>query len=74
MPVTYSLSVGLTTEAERKQDITSVLVKLPDNTQKLITPKDVRDAFTTAWATSAFKQTIGPAQVEYIGIDSGNPT
>ena len=41
---------------------------------KLISPKDVRDAFLTAWATSAFKQTIGQGAVEYLGIDSGDPT
>ena len=73
MPATYSISVGGPTEALRKQDITSVLLDLPDNTQKLISPKDVRDAFLTSWANSAFKQTIGQAGIEYLGIDSGNP-
>lgn len=74
MPATYSISVGGPTEALRKQDINSVLLDLPDNTQKLISPKDVRDAFVTAWATSAFKQTIGQGGVEYLGIDSGDPS
>lgn len=73
MPTTYSISVGTPTEAFRKQDINSVLLDLPDNTQKLISPKDVRDAFVTTWANSAFKQTIGQGSVEYLGIDSGNP-
>lgn len=73
MPATYSINVGNPTEALRKQDINSVLLDLPDNTQKLISPKDVRDAFLSAWATSAFKQTIGQASIEYLGIDSGNP-
>jgi len=73
MPATYSISVGTPTEALRKQDINSVLLDLPDNTQKLISPKDVRDAFVTTWANSAFKQTIGQASIEYLGIDSGNP-
>ena len=73
MPATYSISVGTPTEALRKQDINSVLLDLPDNTQKLISPKDVRDAFVTTWANSAFKQTIGQANIEYLGIDSGNP-
>jgi len=73
MPATYSISVGGPTEALRKQDIISVLLDLPDNTQKLISPKDVRDAFLTSWANSAFKQTIGQAGIEYLGIDSGNP-
>jgi len=73
MPATYSISVGGPTEALRKQDINSVLLDLPDNTQKLISPKDVRDAFVTTWANSAFKQTIGKGAIEYLGIDSGNP-
>jgi hypothetical protein len=74
MPATYSINVGNPTEALRKQDINSVLLDLPDNTQKLISPKDVRDAFLSAWATSAFKQTIGQASIEYLGIDSGDPS
>ena len=74
MSATYSISVGGPTEALRKQDINSVLLDLPDNTQKLISPRDVRDAFVTTWATSAFKQTIGQGTVEYLGIDSGNPS
>lgn len=74
MPATYSINVGQPTEAFRKQDINSVMLDLPDNTQKLISPKDVRDAFLTAWANSAFKQTIGQANIEYLGIDSGNPS
>lgn len=74
MPVTYSINVGQPTESLRKQDINSVMLDLPDNTQKLISPKDVRDAFLTAWANSAFKQTIGQANIEYLGIDSGNPS
>ncbi len=73
MPATYSISVGQPTEALRKQDIYSVLQDLPDNTQKLISPKDVRDAFLSAWSSSAFKQTINSSSIEYIGVDSGNP-
>lgn len=74
MAATYSINVGQPTEALRNQDINSALLLLPDNTQKLISPKDVRDAFLTSWATSAFKQTIGQAGIEYLGIDSGNPS
>lgn len=73
MPSTYSINVGQPTESFRKQDINSVMLDLPDNTQKLISPKDVRDAFLTSWANSAFKQTIGQANIEYLGIDSGDP-
>lgn len=75
MPVTYSINVGQIIEAYRKPDIFSVLQDLPDNTQKLISPKDVRDAFLSVWANSSIKVT-SPGNLsgqEYIGIDSGNP-
>lgn len=74
MPLTYSINTGTQIESLRKQDINSILLDLPDNTQKMISPKDVRDAFLTSWSTSAFKQTIGNAGIEYIGIDSGDPS
>ena len=74
MPATYSINVGQTTEAYRKQDINSVLADIPNNTQKLISPKDVRDAFLSSWANSSFKQTVGVASIEYVGLDSGDPT
>ena len=74
MPATYSINVGQTTEAYRKQDINSVLADIPNNTQKLISPKDVRDAFLSSWANSSFKQTVGVASIEHVGLDSGNPS
>lgn len=73
MPVTYSINVGTSLEAYRKPDIISVLKDIPDNTHKLISPKNVRDAFISTWASSPFKQTTNLAGIEYIGIDSGNP-
>ncbi len=75
MPATYSLNVGTITESFRKADIFTVLQDLPDNTQKMISPRDVRDAFLTTWATSVFKVTTpnNLSNLEYIGIDSGNP-
>ena len=73
MPATYSINVGTAIEALRKPDIISVLKDLPDNTHKLISPKNVRDAFISTWAASPFKQTTNLAGIEYIGIDSGNP-
>ena len=74
MPATYSINVGQTTEAYRKPDINSVLADIPNNTQKLISPKDVRDAFLSSWANSSFKQTKGVASIEYVGLDSGDPS
>lgn len=75
MPATYSINVGQIIEAYRKPDIFTVLQDLPDNTQKLISPKDVRDAFLSTWANSSFKITTpyNLSTSEYIGLDSGNP-
>lgn len=73
MPATYSVNIGTQFETERKIDIVTVLKNLPDNTSKLISPRDVRDAFLTTWASSPIKQTRTTAGTEYIGIDSGNP-
>lgn len=76
MPATYSINVGTITESTRKENVFSVIQQLPDNTQKLISPKDVRDAFVSAWSNSSFKITT-PSNVssaEYIGIDSGDPS
>lgn len=74
MPSTYSVNLGTQFETYRKPDIVSVLRDLPDNTSKLISPRDVRDAFLTTWASSPIKQTRNTAGDEYIGIDSGNPS
>jgi hypothetical protein len=73
MPATYSINVGTQLEAYRKTDIISVLKDIPDNTHKLISPRDIRDAFLSTWANSPFKQTKNLSGTEYIGIDSGNP-
>lgn len=73
MPATYSVNIGTQFETERKTDIVTVLKNLPDNTSKQISPRDVRDAFLTTWASSPIKQTKTTAGIEYIGIDSGNP-
>ena len=74
MPATYSINVGTQLEAYRKPDIISVLKDIPDNTHKLISPRDIRDAFLSAWANSPFKQTKNISGIEYIGVDSGNPS
>ena len=77
MPATYSINIGLLTESTRKMDIFSVLNDIPDNTQKLISPRDVRDAFLSTWANSPFKITTSNNQgsgYEYIGVDSSNPS
>jgi hypothetical protein len=74
MSVTYSINPNSSIETTRKVDVNSVLQSLPNNTQKLIKPRDVRDAFLSTWSNSAFKLTkIKDSNIEYIGLDSGNP-
>lgn len=73
MPATFSINIGTQLEASSKADILSVLKDLPDNTHRLISPRDVRDAFLSTWSNSPFKQTTNISGIEYIGIDSGNP-
>ena len=76
MPATFSINNGQLTESTRKPDIFSVLNDIQDNTQKLISPRDVRDAFLSTWANSPFKITTpnNLSNFEYIGIDSNNPS
>ena len=75
MPATFSINIGTTTEATRKPDVFSVLNDIQDNTQKLITPRDVRDAILSTWGNTPFKVTTpnSLSNYEYIGIDSSNP-
>ena len=69
MSATYSTSQGVT-YAEKLGDLQSVLNILPDNTQKLIQPRDVRDSIYTTWENIAFKPTkVVGSDLEYIGID-----
>lgn len=72
MPATYSILNGELIESTRKADIYSVLQDLPNNSQKLISPRDVRDAFLSTWANATFKLTSSGGN-EYIGVDSNNP-
>lgn len=75
MSATFSVNVGQVVEAERKSTVFDVLTNLPDNTQKLITPRDVRDAFFSSWANTAFKVTTpSNSGIEYIGLDSSDPS
>jgi hypothetical protein len=75
MPATYSIQVGTIIESSRKTDVFNVLQSIPNNTQKLIKPRDVRDAFLTTWSNSVFKITTPStlSNFEYIGLDSGDP-
>lgn len=72
MSATYSINNNTVFEATKVASISDALNLLPDNTFKLITPRDVRDAVYSAWESSVFKQTTGSASIEYIGIDNNN--
>lgn len=66
---TRSISQGIT-YAELKPDFQSILNVLPDNTQKLISPRDVRDSLYTLWENSVFKITnVSTSEISHIGID-----
>ena len=66
---TYSIGTP-PTDALKLQDLNTVLSALPDNTSKLISPKDVRDAAYTLWENIMFKPTkTNVSGTEYIGID-----
>jgi hypothetical protein len=69
MPSTYSINNNTIYESHRVSSVTDALYLLPDNTSKLISPRDVRDAVFSAWESSVFKQTTGSHSIEYIGLD-----
>jgi hypothetical protein len=68
MSSTYSINPGTTTEAFKLANIDAVLNELPDNTQKLINPHDLRDAVYTSWENIVIKPT-SVSGIEYIGLD-----
>jgi len=65
----YTFSEGLSTTyySENKTALTDVLQLLPDNTNKEITPRDVRDAVFSAWENTVFKY-VEVDSIEYIGF------
>jgi hypothetical protein len=66
MAATYSEGTGII-QAQSYVDILDVLQLLPDNTQKLIGPKDVRDAILSAWENPPFRWTQSDGNY-YVGI------
>ena len=68
---TYSINIGTVTESTSLGSIDAVLNQIPNNTTHLVSPKDLRDAFYTAWTSNIFKPTtVTSSNVEYIGSDS----
>jgi len=78
---TYSINTGTSTETTTYNiigataiDLSPILDILPDNTDKQINPKDIRDAVLTSFSNSAFKQTLASqSTTSYIGVDDVNP-
>ena len=66
---TYSANTPPPFQADKLADLNSVLQALPDNTSKMISPKDVRDATFTLWENTVYKITSASGGTEYIGID-----
>ena len=75
MSLSFEYSSGLT-KTNRLNSIDEVLNQLANNTSKLISPKEVRDAFLTSWSNSIFKITYPDSHTNYpyIGIDTNNPS
>lgn len=74
MSATFSINIGSIIETTKKEDLFAALQDLPDNTQKMISPRDVRDAIFTDWSSAVFKLTkSGNSNTDYIGIDTSNP-
>ena len=68
MSATYSINQNTAQEARSYTSITDILNLLPDNTQKLISPRDARDAVFSTWENSVFRYTTLDAY-EYIGLN-----
>jgi len=67
MAYTFSEALSTSYYSENKTTLTEVLQLLPDNTNKLITPRDVRDAVFSSWESSVFRY-VNVSGVEYIGL------
>jgi hypothetical protein len=85
MPIIGTVGTGSTTESNKWTDLNELLVQLPDNTNNLIDPKDIRDSVYTLWervdevsliassaaSASAFFQNTDPVPVTIGGISAG---
>ena len=80
---TFSINIGQITEATAyplndQTYFNDILDTLKDNEDKLIDPKDLRDALLSIWSSIPFKETstysIASYNNSYIGIDSSNPS
>jgi hypothetical protein len=59
-----------TTVANQLPGLINIVQVLPDNTAKVITPKNFRDSVFTLWENSMFKPTtVSESNIYYVGID-----
>jgi len=71
MSLTYSEGSGITSAVSSNQ-ILDILGKVPDNTQKLINPRSIRDSILSVWENSVIRFTKNSSNIDYIGIAREN--
>jgi hypothetical protein len=80
---TFSINNGQITEAisyplHIQSNFDDILLTLKDNVDKLIDPKDIRNALLSLWSSVPFKQTstasIASITDRYIGLDATDPS
>jgi photosystem II stability/assembly factor-like uncharacterized protein len=73
MAETYSVYISENIESTSYPNVDSILDNLYDNDEKLIDPKEIRNAIISTFDYSAFKETTASAStISYIGVDTGN--
>jgi len=77
---TYSINISTPTESTSynlsdESQFDYLLNQLPDNLDKLINPRDLRDVMLSLWSSVPFKITSASGSTNrYIGLDTGNPS
>jgi hypothetical protein len=71
MSLTYSEGSGIISAISSNQ-ILDILGKVPDNTQKLINPRSIRDSILSVWENSVIRFTKNSSNIDYIGIAREN--
>lgn len=81
---TFSVNNGQITEANNyplhiQSNFDDILLTLKDNVDKLIDPKDIRNAILSLWSSVPFKQTSTASSISsttdrYVGLDATDPS
>lgn len=69
---TFSINIGLPTESKNypvEEYLNDLLLELPDNLEKLVTPISLRNSFLSLWTSVPFKETMVGTH-RYISLDS----